>query len=117
MSLSWRDANRNPSADRNPLDLASFYIESLKYGPDSGRLEEFGPEELEASLDVLLRDAGVTSMTGKQLAKALLYYGVGIGRTLHIDRQRAVSIWTDGLMHGLALAGHIEGELRNPKSR
>jgi F0F1-type ATP synthase membrane subunit c/vacuolar-type H+-ATPase subunit K len=108
---------RDPSADRNPLDRASFYVENLKCGAGPGRLERASKDELVAELEVLLRDAGVTQMTGQQLAGAIDYYGESLAANFGAPRLICLSAFVDGLMHGIALAAGLEGELRNPRGQ
>jgi hypothetical protein len=109
--------SRNPSVDQNPLDRASFYIEELKYGPAAGDVERVTVDEFAGQLEVLLRDAGVTSMTGAQLADAAQYYGRSLARSFATNPVLAGSCFIDGLMHGIALAGGLQGELRDPRER
>ena len=52
-------------------------------------------------------------MTGEELATAMLYYGANIARTFGIPRTIAVSMFCDGLMHGIALAGGLTAEPRD----
>jgi hypothetical protein len=108
---------RNPSVDRNPLDLASFYVESLKYGPKAGKVEGVSKDGLASELEALLRDAGVSTMTGAQLADAVAYYGDSLAKSFGSPRLICLSAFIDGLEHGIALAAGLQGELRNPRGR
>lgn len=109
-------AHRDPSTDRTPLDRASFYVEELKYGPGSGKLERAEFDQVVAQLEVLLRDAGVTSMTGLELLEAMDYYAISLARTLGVPPTFTRSIFLDGLMHGIALTAGLEGDHRNPRA-
>ena len=106
---------RNPSEDPTPLDLASFYVESLKYGAGPGKLQAASVDEFTNELEILLRDAGVTTMTGEELRDALEYYVHTLSLTLGLHAVLVRSILADGLMHGIALAGGLRGEHRNPR--
>jgi hypothetical protein len=106
---------RNPSADRTPLDEASFYIEELKYGARAGQVEPASRGEMTAALEVLLRDAGVATMTGAALGDASLYYGDSDARSFGLPRLIGRSIFLDGLMHGIEFAAGLKGALREPK--
>lgn len=108
---------RDPSADPTPLDRASFYIEALKFGPGPGAVELLTNEDIAGQLETLLRDAGVTSMSGEELWHASTYYGQSFASTLSCRIGIPLSIWVDGMMHGLALAGKIEGEHRVAKGQ
>lgn len=110
--INWSDANRDPSANPTPLDWASFYVEELKYGPGPGNLEVAAPNEVVAELEALLRDAGITSMTGEELAKAMTFYGVSLSKSLRIHRMIASSLFLDGLMHGIAFGAGLKGSHR-----
>jgi hypothetical protein len=110
--MSWSDAERNPSADPTPLDRASFYVEELKYGVGPRRLEQAKSGEIAAEFESLLRDAGVTSMTGEELARAMVYYGRSLANTFRTPRTIALSMFCDGLMHGIALAAGLTAEPR-----
>lgn len=113
--MSWSDADRSPSADPNALDWASFYVEELKYGSGPGTLERAMPGEIAEQLDRLLRDAHVPdAMPGAELERAMLYYGASLANTFRMPRVLALSIFCDGLMHGIALAGGLKGKPRNP---
>lgn len=114
---SVREAiERVPAVDRNALDRASFYVEALKYGPGPGKLELAGAEEIVAQLDTLLRDAGVkTSMTGEELLEAIFYYGDSLSHHLGTTFRVGVSMFLDGLMHGIAFGAGLDGEPRDPK--
>lgn len=110
--------SRQPFVDRNPLDRASFYIESLKYGPRAGDLEPATRKEAANLLEALLRDAGITSMTGAELDVALDYYAESYAeQIIGLPPIIIKSLLIDGLMHGIALTAKLEGELRNPKGR
>ena len=106
---------RNPSVDRNPFDLASFYVEELKYGPGPGQVEGASREQIVGQCEVLLRDAGVTSMTGAELIDALDFYGESLARSFGVPRVLTLSCFVDGVMHGIALAAGLEGPHREPK--
>lgn len=106
--------SRDPSTNPTPLDKASFYIESLKYGPGPGAVEGASLDEVVGQLDCLLRDAQVDSMSGQQLRDALEYYVQSFVRQFGLPPLLIRSLWCDGLMHGIALAGGITGEHRNP---
>lgn len=92
----------------NALDRASFYVEELKYGPGPRALEPLVEEELAAQLDVLLAGSGVTSITGRELAEACDFYAQSWGRIFEMKTVVAKSLFVDGLMHGIALAGGLE---------
>ena len=114
--MRWSDAQRDPSSDPTPLDRASFYVEELKYGPGAGRLEGVDAEQIVAQLEVLLRDAGVSSMTGEQLLDAMVYYGVSLASSFTTHPTITLSLFLDGLMHGIALAGGLVGEPREHRA-
>jgi hypothetical protein len=107
---------RNPSIDPNALDRASFYIEDLKYGPGPGPVEHLTRDQLTGQLEVLLRDAGITSMTGAELREAMEFYGESLAESFRAPRLLTFSCWVDGVMHGIALAAGIEGEHRQAKA-
>lgn len=107
---------RDPARDRNALDLASFYVEGLKYGPGPGQLESVSDEQIVNQLEVLLRDAGVTSMTGRQLAEAYEFYARSLALTLRVPLMVTRTVFLDGLVHGIALAGDVRGEPRGPRA-
>jgi hypothetical protein len=107
---------RDPSADPTPLDLASFYVEALKYGPGPGKVEAASLGQVVAQMEVLLRDANVTSMTGEQVLGAMEFYARSLTRSLGIPLAFTRSLFLDGLMHGIALAAGLEGEHRDPIS-
>lgn len=111
--MSWTDAYRNPRADPNPLDRASFYVEELKYGVGPRRVERAESDEIAAEFDTLLHDAGVTSMTGEELASAMTYYGRSLANTFLTPRMIALTMFCDGLMHGIALTAGLTAEPRD----
>lgn len=95
----------------NPFHRASFYLEQLKYGEGPKALEPQNFEQLAALLDGLLRDAGVTTMTGAELVETLDYYADSYQRLLGLHRVIAKSIFTDGVQHGIAFAAGLAGEV------
>lgn len=105
---------RNPNANPTPLDWASFYVEELKYGPGPGQIESAELAEMVAQVEVLLRDARVTSMTGEELVDACEFYAQSIAQAFRCPVVLARSIWMDAMMHGIALAGGLTGDLRRP---
>lgn len=104
---------RDPSANPTPLDRASFYVEELKYGPGPGTLEPAAFGEIVSELEALLRDANVTSMTGRELLDAMEFYEVSLSHALRMPLVFTRSIFLDGLMHGIALGAGLEGEHRD----
>lgn len=115
---SIREAiERVPAVDCNPLDRASFYVEELKYGPGPGKLEVAEWEEMVAQLETLLRDAGVSSMSGEELLEAIFYYGNSVAGSFGMSFQLGLSVFLDGLMHGIALGAGLDSEPRNPKGQ
>jgi hypothetical protein len=108
---------RNPSADPTPLDRASWYIESLKYGAGPGVLEATEWDAVVGQMETLLRDAGAQSMTGAELLEATEYYSRSFAGTLGVPILLTRSLFVDGLMHGIALAGGVEGEPRDSRPR
>ncbi|MGD0386387.1 MAG: hypothetical protein ABSB73_09655 [Solirubrobacteraceae bacterium] len=105
---------RDPWTNPTPLDQASFYIESLKYGPAEGKLEPVSGSQVVDQLEALLRDAGVTSMTGAELIDAMEYYARSSGRSFGASLLLMRSVFLDGLMHGIALAAGLHGVPRDP---
>ena len=116
MTISWKDAQRDPSAEPNPLDWASFYVEDLKYGVGPAQLERADADEMIAQVEALLRDAGVNTMTGEELTRATTYYGATIADAFGVHRTIALSIFVDALMHGIALGAGLKGKHRSPRS-
>lgn len=102
-------------ANPTPLDLAGYYVEDLKYGAGDGVVETVTRERMVHQLEVLLRDAGVSSMTGAELLAAVIPYGRGLSGHLGIPEILARSIFVDGLMFGIALAGGLSGT--DPRER
>lgn len=100
-------SNADPS---NPLHKASFYIEALKYGPGPRAVETVTAAEITAQLETLLRDADVTSITAAELVKTLDFYAGSFARHFGVNHLLGKSIFTDGVMHGVALAAGLEGE-------
>ncbi len=107
-----RDVHQNPT----PLDRASLYVESLKYGGGAGKVRAAGWDETVGQMETLLRDAGVRSMTGAELLEALEFYERSLVRGLCAPLLLVRSCFLDGLMHGIALAGGLEGQRRDPKT-
>ncbi len=106
-----RDVHQNPT----PLDRASLYVESLKYGDGAGNLRAVGWDETVGEMETLLRDAGV-SMTGTELLEASEFYERSLAQSLCAPLLLVRSCFLDGLMHGIALAGGLEGQRRDPKT-
>lgn len=103
---------RDPREDRNPLDMASFYIEELKYGPAPEKMVPVSTDDVQVQLEGLLRDAGVGTMTGEELMEALEYYARSTALSFRVPLIIARSLLLDGVMHGIALAGGLSAEPR-----
>ncbi|HWF25212.1 MAG TPA: hypothetical protein VG275_07185 [Solirubrobacteraceae bacterium] len=103
---------RDPTKDPTPLDRASFYVESLRYGAGPGKIEGVDFDQMVSQMEALLRDARVTNMSGSELIVASEYYVRSLARSFRCPPVLARSVWHDGLTHGIALAGGLEGELR-----
>lgn len=98
------------SIDRsNPLHQASFYVEALKYGPGSRRLERVGEDEFCVQLERIIADTR-TDATPEQLIEAFGYYGDSFAEQLNLSPLVAKSIFVDGVLHGMALAGGLHGQ-------
>lgn len=103
---------RDPREDRNPLDMASFYVEELKYGPSPERLVGVSTNDVQVQLEGLLRDADVATMTGAELMDALEFYARNMALTFRVPLVLSRSLFLDGVMHGIALAGGLSAEPR-----
>lgn len=103
---------RDPREDRNPLDMASFYIEELKYGPGPQQLVGVSTKDVQVQLEGLLRDARVATMTGEELMEALEYYARNMALQFRLPLVLVRSVFLDGAMHGIALAGQLSAEPR-----
>jgi hypothetical protein len=103
---------RDPREDRNPLDMASFYIEELKYGPSPEKVVSVSTDDVQVQLEGLLRDADVATMTGEELIRALEYYARSLSITFRVPLILSRSLLLDGMMHGIALAGGLSAEPR-----
>lgn len=101
---------RDPREDRNPLDMASFYIEELKYGP--APVTKVTTDDVQVQLEGLLRDAGVTTMTGAELMDALEFYARSTAVSFRLPLVLTRSLFLDGVMHGIAFARGVSAEPR-----
>lgn len=93
----------------NPLHLASFYIERLKYGPGPGRIEGVTHEEVISQLRTLLEASSINTITAEELYATCQYYSASWSRVIRIDPVFLHSLFVDALMHGIALASGLEG--------
>lgn len=93
----------------NPLHGASFYIEELKFGQGPLTVTGATTAELVAQYEGLLRDAGI-ELDSKLLVETLDFYGRSFERSFHVHAVLAKSIFSDGIMHGLALAAGLKGQ-------
>ena len=103
---------RDPREDRNPLDMASFYVEELKYGPAPEKMVAVSTDDVQVQLEGLLRDAAVATMTGEELVEALEYYARSMALSFRLPLVLTRSLFLDGVMHGIALAGGLSAEPR-----
>lgn len=109
--MSANELPEGPTA----LDWASFYVESVKYGARKGTVQSVDADQLAAQFEVLLREAGVTAMTGAELLDALPYYVNGLAAQFKMSPRHAGSCFVEGLMLGVALGGGLRGQERNPR--
>jgi hypothetical protein len=91
----------------HPLHQASLYIEELKYGEGERVVEGVTRDEIVAQMDGLLRDAGVTGVDAATLIDDCDYYGHSFAKTLRVPPILGKSLFVDGLMHGIAVAGGL----------
>jgi hypothetical protein len=106
---------RNPSVDTTPLDWASFYVEDLKFEGERGQIQGSTGREEAALYEMVLRAAEVTSMSGEELREALGYYAASHARAFGLSTIVARTVFCDGLLHGVALAGGLRGDHRDPR--
>jgi hypothetical protein len=115
--MNWQEGRRDPNEHPNALDWASFYVEDLKYGPEAAKVTTVDPPQIAAQLEVLLRDAGIGSMTGTELESAVVYYAQSWADAVQLNRTMTLSVFIDGLMHGIAIAGGLRGTHPSSPSR
>ncbi|MFL5954816.1 MAG: hypothetical protein ACJ76I_11990 [Gaiellaceae bacterium] len=93
----------------HPLHAASLYVEELKYGPGARVVEGATRTQIVAQFDGLLRDAGVEGVDAGELVDDTDYYARSSARAFQVHPLLAKSVFVDGLMHGIALAGGLKG--------
>jgi hypothetical protein len=91
----------------NPFHRASLIIEDLKYGEGAKRVEVVPEPNMKAQLTALLITAKITTVTAEQILDAIGFYGESNARALRVPEVIARSIFIDGVMHGLAVAGGL----------
>lgn len=116
MSAEERTGLRSGLDYSHPLHRASVAVEEAMYGEVKGgnhsgiaSVEAFTPY-----LDTLLKQAGLDEVDAAEVMDDAAYYGhniahevVGPGEAF-VFAPLAYSIFLNGLMHGIALAGKIE---------
>jgi hypothetical protein len=90
------------------LHKASFYIERLKFGEGPGKVETVKAKDYAEQIGLILRDAGFDHLDPEQLIEDCLYYGKSYEQLFGVRELFALSIFVDGLIHGLAVAGGLE---------
>jgi hypothetical protein len=98
----------------NPFHRASFYIEQMKYGPGPKSIEGATYDQFAAQLELLLREAGIETMSGSELVETLDWYGRSFAHHFRMHPLLAKSIFCDGVMHGIAFAAGLSGEIPAP---
>lgn len=104
---------RQPPRERQcPLDLASFYLHATKKSAMqvAPGIAATVDEQTWALLETILRDAGVSCMTGRELAEACEYYVASSALILQAPEILVRALWVDGLIHGIALSGGLTAE-------
>jgi hypothetical protein len=96
----------------NPFHQASFYVEAIKYGRAPGRLVGATKDEITGDVEALLRDAGVDSMTGRDIVESCDFYAESYAQQFGIRQILAKTMFLDGVMHGIAFAAGLKGEPR-----
>lgn len=94
----------------HPLHAASLYVEELKYADRDRGIRGLTFVELETLFGLLLRDAEVGDVDPGQMADDCDFYAEHFARLLKVPVVLAKSVFVDGLMHGIALAGGLRGE-------
>lgn len=108
--------NTPQSDPTNPFHLASFYVEDLKYGDRQGEIVRTSAAEFDHMITRLLYDAGLEGLIEpERLRGALSYYGDSFAISFNTTPELALSVFVDGVLHGIALAGGLHGQTRNPK--
>lgn len=92
------------------LTQASYYVEALKYSVGEGAVERVGHEHLVGQFEVLLRDVGVDACTGAELVEGMQHYAKTWTRVTRIPQGLTYSMFSDGVLHGIALAGGLSGQ-------
>lgn len=102
-----------PPDTTNPLHRASFYLEHMKEmigatapGVAVARTEE----QMVAEMELLLREGGIDWTTGKEVWDAAQFYGDSFALQFRLPRLIVFSLWSDGFMHGIAMARRLEAD-------
>ena len=95
----------------SPLHAASLYIEQLKYGRGERTVEIVPAKGVAEQLGLMFRDAGIEGIDPAQVMVDAVWYGHSFAHSIGIDEFVARSIFVDGILHGVALAAKLRGEL------
>lgn len=86
---------------------AGFYIEAMKYGPGPNAVEKTSREQITSQIECLLRDANL-DLDAREIVDAQMFYAESLSIILGVPPMIALTIFLDGTMHGLAVAGKLE---------
>lgn len=93
----------------NPIHLAGLYVEELKYQGDDKAVVGMTWDGVRPQIEQLIREGGIEGLTVDQVIEAVKFYGDLFAIVLNLSPFVTLSIFLDGLMHGMAVAAGLKG--------